>query len=191
MFNAGYYTEHDLENVGFKSIGKNIKISKNCTVIGVDKISIGSNVRIDDYTTLVTDREEIIIGNYVHICQHCHISGGGGIEIKGFNSISAGASLYSTGQDINAGKFFGGNVTGKHAANHTFGKITLEENTSVGTNAVVLPGVTIREGAAVGALTLVSKSLDPWGIYIGTPARRFKDRIIIDPTGEWKKELKV
>lgn len=190
MFNKGYYTDKELENAGFKSLGKNIKISKNCTIIGIEKISIGSNVRIDDYTTLVTDREDIIIGDYVHICQHCHISGGGGIEMKGFNSISAGASLYSSGQEINEGKFFGGNVIGEYAAAHTYKKIVLEENTSVGTNAVVLPGVTIHKGAAIGALSLVTKSLEPWGIYIGIPAKKIKDRTVIDATGEWERKLK-
>jgi galactoside O-acetyltransferase len=41
---------------------------------------------------------------------------------------------------------------------------------------VILPGVTIGEGASVGALTLVNRSLDPFTIYAGIPARRLRDR---------------
>ena len=46
----------------------------------------------------------------------------------------------------------------------------------IGANSVILPKVTIKEGSAVGALSLVNKSLDAWGIYFGSPAKRFKSR---------------
>ena len=41
----------------------------------------------------------------------------------------------------------------------------------LGTNVVVLPGVTIGEGAVVGANSLVTKDLKPWTVYKGSPAR--------------------
>jgi galactoside O-acetyltransferase len=44
----------------------------------------------------------------------------------------------------------------------------------VGANAVVLPGVTIGEGAVVGAGSVVTRDLEPWGVYIGN--RRIRDR---------------
>jgi acetyltransferase-like isoleucine patch superfamily enzyme len=40
----------------------------------------------------------------------------------------------------------------------------------------VLPGVTIGMGSAVGALSLVTMSLDAWGVYLGTPAKKIKAR---------------
>jgi galactoside O-acetyltransferase len=46
----------------------------------------------------------------------------------------------------------------------------------IGSGSVVLPGVTIGEGSAVGALSLVSMSLDEWGVYFGSPAKRIKAR---------------
>ena len=39
-----------------------------------------------------------------------------------------------------------------------------------------MPNVTINEGAVTGAMTFVNKDLDKWGIYIGIPAKRIKDR---------------
>lgn len=39
-----------------------------------------------------------------------------------------------------------------------------------------MPGVTIAEGSVTGSMTLVNKSLDEWGVYVGVPARRLKDR---------------
>jgi galactoside O-acetyltransferase len=42
--------------------------------------------------------------------------------------------------------------------------------------SVVLPGCSIGEGSTVGPLSLVTKSLEPWGIYFGCPAKRLKGR---------------
>jgi len=42
--------------------------------------------------------------------------------------------------------------------------------------SVVLPGVTVGVGSSVGAMTLCNKDLEPWGMYVGIPARRIKER---------------
>ena len=46
----------------------------------------------------------------------------------------------------------------------------------VGAGCVILPDVTIGEGAAVGANALVNASLEPWRIYAGTPAKALRER---------------
>jgi galactoside O-acetyltransferase len=46
----------------------------------------------------------------------------------------------------------------------------------LGANTVVLPGITIGEGAFVGAGSLVKSSLAPWGVYAGNPLRLVKMR---------------
>ena len=46
----------------------------------------------------------------------------------------------------------------------------------IGSGTVILPGVRIEEGAAVGALSLVTKSVPGWKIYCGTPAKFLKNR---------------
>ena len=46
----------------------------------------------------------------------------------------------------------------------------------LGTGTIVLPGVEIGEGVSSGAGTLFTKSVDPWSVYIGNPARKFKSR---------------
>ena len=32
------------------------------------------------------------------------------------------------------------------------------------------------EGCSFGAMCLINKSTEPWGIYVGAPARRVKER---------------
>ena len=51
-----------------------------------------------------------------------------------------------------------------------------ERYANVGTNVVIMPGVTIAEGSVVGSNSTVTKSTEPWTIYIGNPARAIKAR---------------
>lgn len=46
----------------------------------------------------------------------------------------------------------------------------------VGTSSIILPGVTLSEGTAIGAMSMVTKSTEPWSIYFGIPAKKIKDR---------------
>jgi acetyltransferase-like isoleucine patch superfamily enzyme len=41
---------------------------------------------------------------------------------------------------------------------------------------MVLPGVTLGEGCAIGAMSLVMKDVEPWSIYAGIPAKKIKER---------------
>ena len=52
----------------------------------------------------------------------------------------------------------------------------LRRHVIVGSGSILLPGVEIGEGTAIGASSVVMKSLDPWGIYVGNPVRRVKAR---------------
>ena len=52
----------------------------------------------------------------------------------------------------------------------------MKRHAVVGSGCVILPGVTIGEGSSVGALSLINKNLDAWGVYAGSPARYIKAR---------------
>lgn len=56
--------------------------------------------------------------------------------------------------------------------------ITVADNVWIGGRSVILPGVTIGEGAVVGAGSVVTKDVAPYTIVIGVPAARIKDREI-------------
>jgi galactoside O-acetyltransferase len=58
----------------------------------------------------------------------------------------------------------------------THADVYLGKHVIVGSGSVILPGVTLEEGVAVGALSLVSKHCEAFGIYAGNPARRIKER---------------
>ena len=58
---------------------------------------------------------------------------------------------------------------------HIYKKIILKDNCTIGTRALVLPGVTIGEGACVGAGALVAKDVPPWSVVAGVPAKVIKE----------------
>ena len=58
----------------------------------------------------------------------------------------------------------------------THADVFLGKHVIVGSGSVILPGVTLEEGVAVGALSLVTKRCEAFGVYTGNPARRIKGR---------------
>ena len=55
------------------------------------------------------------------------------------------------------------------------GEIHLGRGCSTGTGTIIMPGVTIGEGAIVGAGSLVTKDIPAWTIAFGRPAKVVKD----------------
>jgi galactoside O-acetyltransferase len=46
----------------------------------------------------------------------------------------------------------------------------------IGSGSVILPGVSLGDGVAIGALSMVSQNCDPFYIYAGVPAKKIKER---------------
>ncbi|MBR7632546.1 acetyltransferase-like isoleucine patch superfamily enzyme [Janthinobacterium lividum] len=176
LFNPGYYTQDDLQHAGFRHIGSNVRVAKNCVIVGMENISLGDNVRIDGYSTLVAAGGGYIrIGNHVHIGGYCFLSGAAGIALDDFSGLSQGVRLYSKTDDYSGASLTNPTVP-EEFTNCKSGPVHLGRHVIIGSGSVVLPDITIGEGVAVGALSLVTKSLESWGIYAGTPAKRLKNR---------------
>jgi acetyltransferase-like isoleucine patch superfamily enzyme len=58
------------------------------------------------------------------------------------------------------------------------GSITIDADAWIGTGAVILPGLTIGEGAVVGANSVVTKNVAPYTIVGGAPAHKIKEVIV-------------
>jgi galactoside O-acetyltransferase len=56
------------------------------------------------------------------------------------------------------------------------GRVVLERFVIVGALSVILPGITVGEGSAVGAMSLLTRDMPEWKICGGVPARPLKDR---------------
>jgi len=175
MLKSNYLTEIDLWDFGFKSIGKNVRISSDCRIYGAENISIGNNVRIDDFTILAAVNGNIDLGNYVFIARNCHLSGSKGITIDDFSSMAANTVLYSASDDY-SGSYMTAQAIPKKYTKLIGGKISIKKHVIIGSSCNIFGPATIEEGCSIGAMTLIQKDLLPWGIYVGIPAKRIKDR---------------
>lgn len=176
LFNPGYYTEHDLQHAGFRSLGTQVRIAKNCTIIGLHNIDIGDHARIDGYSTLVADGDgSIRIGAHVHVAGYVFLSGSAGIVLEDFSGLSQGVRIYSRTDDY-SGQYLTNPTIPRQFTGGSSGVVTLQRHVIIGSGSVILPGVTIGEGASVGALSLVTTSLPGWHIYAGAPAKPRKPR---------------
>lgn len=169
---ADFYTENELNELGLKSFGKNVLISKKCSIYGAENMTIGNNVRIDDFCILSGC---ISIGNYVHIAAYSALYGRYGIEVQDFCGISARGTLYSAIDDF-SGDYMLSPMVPSEFTKLTTGKIVLKKYTQIGCNSVVFPKVVVNEGAVTGALTLIKKDVPSWTIVAGIPARVVKER---------------
>ncbi len=191
-----YLSESELQKIGFASLGKFVAISDKVSFYNSSKISIGSYVRIDDYCLLSAGEGGIEIGNYVHISCYGSLIGRGKITLNDFTGISVKASVFSTTSDF-SGNFLPGPIELPTIVAPDFEEfmindwrpVIFEKFSIIGAHTVVLPGVTIGEGTAVGAMSFVPVDLKPWGIYLGTPARFIKKRSS-DLFQKWENHIK-
>lgn len=168
-----FYSIEELNDIGFNSIGTNVLISRKASIYGAENISIGSNVRIDDFCVL---SGKINIGNYVHIASNCLLfAGNSGIDLKDFVGISSRSAVYAESDDYSGIALSNPMVPSQYRKIE--GKqVVFEKHALVGTGSTILPGVILGEGVSVGSMSLVTKSLDPWGIYVGIPCKLIKER---------------
>lgn len=174
-FDPGYFGSEELRGFGFGRVGENVQIAKNCTIIGLPNISIGDNVRIDANTHIIAASGKVVLGSYIHIGGTCHLAARGGITMADFSGLSQGVRIYSASDDY-SGRYLTNPTVPTEFTGCTVAPVDLGRHVILGSGCVVLPGCTIGEGASVGALSLVTKSLDPWGVYFGSPVRRMKSR---------------
>lgn len=155
-------------------MGDDVQIYPRAHIVSPEVVSIGNSVIVDDFVFLVGGLETTI-GSFVHLASFSSYLGRGRLVIEDFVSISSGARLYTGIDDFSGGSLVGPGVPEPYRQpTRSFlhvGKFAL-----VGANTVVFPGVTLGEGCAIGALSLVNRDCEPWTIYGGVPARPIKER---------------
>lgn len=166
-----FYDNEELKSLGLKSFGENVLISKKVSIYGND-ISIGNNVRIDDFCIL---SGKIKIANYVHISAFCALYGKNGIDIGNYCGCSPRCTLFSATDDF-SGDFMISPLVPSKYTNVVGGLIKICDYSQIGANSIIMPNIIIKEGVALGAFSFVNKSLDEWSIYAGIPVKKIKDR---------------
>jgi len=125
---------------------------------GVGDVLIGSNTGVGLSNTIIGP---VTVGNYVMLAQNIVVSG----LNHGYQDISKPPR---TQKVITA-------------------PITIEDNVWIGANSVITAGVTIGKHTVIGAGSVVTKSIPPYSVAVGNPARVVKQYNFA--TGNWDKVL--
>ena len=169
---TSFYNSEEIKQIGFHSIGSNVLISRKASIYSPNTISIGNNVRIDDFCILSGN---ITIGDYVHIAAYSALYGSKGIVLEGYCGLSPRCVILSASDDF-SGDYLVGAQFSENYTNVTGGTVILKKYSQLATNTIVFPGLTIGEGAVTGAFTLVNKNLIPWTINTGIPVNKSRPR---------------
>jgi acetyltransferase-like isoleucine patch superfamily enzyme len=164
----------DTSTMGFASVGVEVRIYDLIRITAPNRITLGSHIVIDDFAFL-QGGDGLSVGSYVHIASFASILGGGVGVIGAFSGIASGARVF-TGTDLADGSGLIGPGVPPRLRAVERSRTELGRHVFIGANAVVLAGMTIGEGAVVGAGGVVTRDLDPWTIYVGSPCRPVKER---------------
>lgn len=180
----GLLTSAEIKGMGFRSVGSNVRLSNKASFYNCQNISVGNNVRIDDFCVLSAGVGGIEIGDYIHVAVYSSLIGAGKISLSDFSNISSRVAIYSSNDDY-SGDFMTNPMVPVELTHVTHADVFVGKHVIIGSGSVVLPGVTLEEGVAIGALSFVNKSCKEYGMYSGVPAKRIKDR------GRGVKELEL
>jgi galactoside O-acetyltransferase len=170
---------------GLEFMGDNVrdklkKCGEGVRIYPLAKLAYPHVIELDDYCR-IRDLVFIFAGQGVKIGQHSDIQphvviwGGGETIIGNRVSVGPGTVLLSAVYSHAAGlKMVDGLPEGSSEA--LYGKLVIEDDVYIGANCTLMPNITVGEGAVIGAGSFVNKDVEPWGIYVGSPARKIGER---------------
>lgn len=126
-------------------------------------IRIGSGTSIHGGCFITGSNIEI--GNNTVINRYTYLDGRGSLKIGNNVNISHQTLIHTLTHDPQDSNF-----------NCLSMPVVIEDHTWIGARAIILPGVTIAEGAVVGAGSVVTKNIPPYKIAVGNPAKVIKER---------------
>lgn len=155
-------------------IGEDVIIDKDTVFKRNEETFIGNHVAIDKGFYCSTS---LSIGDYVHVSPYVVSIGGKNCKIilKDFSFVASGTKLVAGSELYLEDGLIGATIPAKYR-NIKYSTITFEKFSGCGVNCVILPGVTLSEGSVIGANSLVTKSTEPWTVYVGNPVKPIKVR---------------
>lgn len=133
-------------------------------------ITIGKNCYVSRGAQLLTHGGDINIGDNCTINPMCVIYGQGGVQILDNVRIAAHCVI------VPSNHIFCDTSTPIYLQGLSKKGILINSDVWLGAGVKVLDGVTIGEGCVIGANSVVTKSTEPYGVYVGIPAKKIKSR---------------
>lgn len=178
---------------GLLFVGKNVNVTHGKNII------VGKNVKFEDYSEIQgLSKTGLKFGNSVTVGRNCMIRPssyygkdlGEGLEVGDNSSIGPNTYVGCSGKiKIGANVMFGPRCS-LFAENHNFSDvkttiksqgvsqkgIIIEDDCWIGSNVIILDGVTIGEGSVIGAGTLITKSIPAGSVVIDERNKRIRGR---------------
>ena len=167
-------SEGELAAMGLRH-GASPRVSRKASLHGADRIVLGDHVRIDDFCVLSAGTGGIEIGRHVHVAVFTSLIGRGRIAIGDYANLSSRVSVYSSSDDY-SGDWMTNPTVPEAFTRVEHADVSIGPHVIVGAGCVVLPGVQIGDGCAIGAMSLVRASCPPFTMHAGIPARLIGER---------------
>ena len=155
-------------------IGKNstIKYSSEFKLTDGAKLVIGSNCTIKEnsYFLLTKPNPYLQMGDYVGIGRNCYIAIKDHLEIGSYTRIGPNVTILDQDHTYEKSDL----IMNQHA---DIQKVKIGKDVWIGANAIVLKGITIGDGAILGAGSIVTRDIPPYEIWAGVPAKFIKERV--------------
>lgn len=169
-----FYTRKELCALGLRAFGENVYIGRQAVLYHPESLTLGHDVRIDDFTII---SGTVTLGNYIHIAHFCGLYGGtAGIEMEDYTGLSSKCSVYATTDDYSGASMTNPMIPQEYEPGAIDAPVKIQRHAIVGASSLVMPGVTVSEGTALGSMSLCNKTTQPWSIYVGIPAKKIKER---------------
>lgn len=168
---SGTRLEHPSYFTGPKNItlGKGVEIRHGCCLYagggeGVN-LEIGNYCRVKEYCVFDCYGGTISLGEKVLVGQGSTIHGHGGVSIGDHSLLGARVGVLSNNHNFRGVPEF------IQDQGETFAPTTIGQNVWIGSNTIILAGVSIADNCVVGAGAVVSKSIPAFSLALGVPAR--------------------
>lgn len=180
---------------GIDRLGADCRVAESVTVYrftepALERIVLDLGVRLHEGVRLVVGAPKqhpqtgIRIGARVVVNAYSYLSGEGGLDIQEGVLIGPHCCILSAGHQVDHGDDYIRNNPLTH------GPIRIEAGAWIGAAATVLEGVTIGRGAVVGAGSVVTRSVPPFAIVAGNPARLIRYRQGFEPAQDGLEDLR-
>ena len=170
--NKSFLSKAELDRLDFAELGEEVLLHPTVVLVDCSTVSLGDHVRIDPFCVL-SITANVRIGSYVHIGSHCSLSGAGGLVMDDFSCLSHGVKLFTTHDDF-SGEAMTNAAVPAELRKATSGEVRIGRHAVVGAGSVIMPGLTIGEGCAIGALSYVDRSLRSVGGVCRRPGATYQ-----------------
>lgn len=154
-----------------RSVGTGVVIEEGVRIFHPETISLGNQVYIGHETMLKGYyKGHMEIGSGSWIGQRCFFHSAGGLRIGENVGIAPEVKILTSVHDFNSAR--------RPVMEYPlkFEPVEIKSGVDVGVGSIILPGVTVGEGAVIGAGSVVTKDVPSYEVWAGVPARKLRDR---------------